>query len=70
MRAAKVLCFEMESSTLFTLGRLYGVRTGAVFAVLADRTAGSFEVDAGVDSAIDVAVDAVRRLARASRHRL
>lgn len=62
LRAAKVLCFEMESSTLFTLGRLYGIRTGAVFAVLANRATGDFIPDAGVDDAIAVAVEAVRRL--------
>lgn len=64
LRAGSVLCFEMESSTLFTLGRLFGLRTGAVFAVLAERTTNAFEADAGVDAAIDVAVEAVRRLVR------
>lgn len=63
LRAARVLSFEMEASTLFTLGRLFGVRTGAVLAVLAQRTTNEFAPDAGVDSAIDVAVEAVRRLA-------
>lgn len=62
LQAARVLCFEMESSTLFTLGRLYGIRTGAVLAVLANRVTGRFEPDAGVDDAIDVAVEAVRLL--------
>ena len=62
LRAAKVLCFDMESSTLFTLGRLFGVSTGAIFAVLANRTTGEFRPDRGVDEAIDVAVEGVRRL--------
>lgn len=62
LRAARVLCFEMEASTLFTLGRLFGVSTGAVFAVLANRTTGEFKPDRGVDDAIDVAVEGVRRL--------
>ena len=71
LRAAKVLCFEMESSTLFTLGRLFGVRTGAVFAVLADRTTDRFVPGAGVDDSIDLAVEAVRLLVRSPRrHRL
>ncbi len=64
--AAKVLCFEMEASTLFTLGRLFGVKTGAVFAVVANRVTDEFRVHAGVDDAVDVAVEAVRNLKRYS----
>jgi uridine phosphorylase len=64
LRAANVLCFEMESSTLFTLGRLFGVSTGALFAVLGNRMTDDFKADAGIDDAIQVAVDAVRRLRR------
>lgn len=62
LRASKVLCFEMESSTLFTLGRVFGIRTGAVFAVLGERLTSEFKAEAGVDDAIDVAVEGVRRL--------
>jgi len=64
LRAANVLCFEMESSTLFTLGRLFGVRTGALFAVLGNRMTDDFKADAGIDDAIEVAVEGVRRLGR------
>ncbi len=62
MRAAKVLCFEMEAATLFTLGRVFGIKTGALFAVVANRTTDDFALEAGVDSAIDVAVGSVRLL--------
>jgi uridine phosphorylase len=62
LRAANVLCFEMESSTIFTLGRLFGVKTGAVFAVLGNRMTDDFKADAGIDDAIEVAVEGVRRL--------
>lgn len=62
LKAANVLCFEMESSTLFTLGRLFGLRTGAVFAVLANRVTNEFREDAGIGDAIEVAVEAVRLL--------
>jgi uridine phosphorylase len=62
MRAARVLCFEMEAATLFTLGRIFGLSTGAVFAVVANRATDTMKLDAGVDDAIDVAVEAVRRL--------
>jgi uridine phosphorylase len=62
LRAAKVLCFEMEAATLFTLGRIFGLRTGAVFAVVGNRSTGEFKPGAGVQAAIDVAVGAVKNL--------
>lgn len=62
LRQARVLCFEMEAATLFTLGRLFGVSTGAVFAVVANRATNEFRPGAGVDAAIDVAVASVKRL--------
>jgi len=61
-RAAKVLCFEMEAATLFTLGRVFGLKTGALFAVVANRATGELRPDAGVNEAIDVAVGSVRLL--------
>jgi uridine phosphorylase len=66
MRAAKVLCFEMEAATLFTLGRIFGIKTGAVFAVVANRATDDFRLEAGVDSAIDVAVASVKLLKKYS----
>ncbi|MDG6986014.1 MAG: nucleoside phosphorylase [Nitrososphaerota archaeon] len=62
MRAANVLCFEMESATLFTLGRIFGLKTGAVFAAVGNRITDEFELEAGIDDAIDVAVAAVKKL--------
>jgi uridine phosphorylase len=62
LRAARVLTFEMESSTLFTLGRIFGLKTGALFAVVANRETDEFRVDAGVDDAIEIAVECVKRL--------
>jgi uridine phosphorylase len=62
LRAANVLCFEMESSTLFTLGRLFGLKTGAVFAVLGNRMTDEIKADLGIEDAIEVAIDGVRRL--------
>lgn len=61
---AKVLCFEMEAATLFTLGRLFGLSTGAVLAVVANRATNDFKAGAGVEKAIDVAVGSVKRLAK------
>lgn len=60
MRAARVLCFEMEAATLFTLGRVFGIKTGALFAVVANRATDDFALEAGVENAIDVAVGSVR----------
>jgi len=60
LRQAKVLCFEMESSTLFTLGRIFGLRTGAIFAVVANRATNEFHEGAGLGDAIDVAVGSLR----------
>ncbi len=62
LRQARVLCFEMEAATLFTLGRLFGVSTGAVFAVVANRATNEFRPGAGVDGAIDVAVASLKKL--------
>jgi len=62
LRAAKVLCFEMESATLFTLGRVFGLKTGALFAVVANRATDELKNDAGVDDAIDIAVGSVKLL--------
>ena len=62
LRAARVLCFEMESATLFTLGRVFGLKTGALFAVVANRATNELKDDAGVDDAIDIAVESVRLL--------
>jgi uridine phosphorylase len=59
---ANVLCFEMESSTLFTLGRIYGLRTGALFAVVANRATNEFRQDAGLEDTIAIAVNSVKKL--------
>jgi uridine phosphorylase len=59
---ANVLCFEMESSTLFTLGRIYGLKTGALFAVVANRATDEFRQDAGLDDTIAIAVNSIKRL--------
>ncbi len=61
MMAAKVLCFEMETSVLFILGRLYDLNTGAVLAVIANRITDEFKPEAGVEDAIKVAIDGIKR---------
>lgn len=66
LRAARVLCFEMEAATLFTLGRIFGLKTGAVFAVVANRATNAMKLEAGVDDAIDTAVGSVGLLKKYS----
>ncbi|MDF1541193.1 MAG: nucleoside phosphorylase, partial [Candidatus Thorarchaeota archaeon] len=44
MQKANVVNFEMEAATLFTLGNIFGFRTGAVCAVYANRVRNEFEV--------------------------
>lgn len=66
LRAARVLCFEMESSTLFTLGRLFGIETGAILTVLGDNMTHDKMSAKGIDDAIEVAVETIKRLGRTS----
>ena len=59
LQKAKVLCFEMESSTLFTLGRLFGLKTAAILAVVGNRVSDEFRSGAGVEDAISIATRCV-----------
>ncbi|MDH4213596.1 MAG: uridine phosphorylase [Candidatus Thorarchaeota archaeon] len=49
LQRANVTNFEMEAATLFTLGNIYGFRTGAVCAVYANRVRDEFEVKGEMD---------------------
>ena len=60
LQDSNVKCFEMEASALFTLGRIYGIRTGAIFAVIANRITKRFVVDAGVNDAIKTVIMAIK----------
>ncbi|MCC6018995.1 MAG: uridine phosphorylase [Candidatus Verstraetearchaeota archaeon] len=62
LQACGVLNFEMEASAIFTLSSIYGVRAGAVCAVLANRVTNEFVEDAGVEDCIKVANEAVKIL--------
>jgi len=61
LRRARVLNFEMEAATLFTLCSIFGLRAGAVCAVYAQRVSDEFEVK-GEDEACRVANEAVKIL--------
>jgi uridine phosphorylase len=62
LQKAKVLNFEMETATLFTLASLYGLRAGSVCAVYANRYRNEFKPGAGEANAIKVANEATKIL--------
>jgi len=62
LQKAKVLNFEMETATLFTLASLYGLRAGSVCAVYANRCRNEFRSGAGEENAIKVANEAAKML--------
>jgi len=61
LQSMNVLNFEMESSIIFTLASLYGLRAGSVCAVFANRIEDRFEI-VGEDDAIKTAIEAVKIL--------
>jgi len=61
LQSMNVLNFEMETSAIFTLASIYGLRAGAVCAVFANRVEDRFGV-AGEEDAIQKAIEAVKIL--------
>jgi uridine phosphorylase len=62
MKRAGVLNFEMETSALFTLARLYGLRAGAICSVIANRITGEWRENGGIERACLTAAEAAVRL--------
>lgn len=62
LKAARVLNFEMESSILFTLSNLFGLRSGTICTVFANRETDEFAT-LGEREASQTACEAVRILA-------
>ncbi len=62
MQNAGVMNFEMEAASILTLAGIYGLRAGAVFAVVADRNKNVLEYS-GIDDTIRAANEAVKILA-------
>ena len=62
LQKARVLNFEMETATLFTLASLYGLRAGSVCDVYANRCTNKLEPEAGEENAIKVANEAAKIL--------
>ncbi|MEM4527819.1 MAG: uridine phosphorylase [Desulfurococcaceae archaeon] len=60
LREINVLNFEMETSIIFTLTNIYGLRAGAVCAVIANRERGEFVENAGIENAIKVGNEAIK----------
>ncbi|RLG60882.1 uridine phosphorylase [Candidatus Geothermarchaeota archaeon] len=61
LQRANVLNFEMESSTIFTLANLFGLRAGSICAVFANRVTDEFKM-VGELEACKAACEAVRIL--------
>jgi len=59
LRRMRVLSLEMETSAIFTLASIYGLRAGSICAVFANRVRGEFGV-AGEREAARVAVEAIK----------
>lgn len=62
MQEAKVLNFDMETATLYTLATIFGLRAGSICAVYANRCTGEFNPGAGEENAIKIANEAAKIL--------
>jgi uridine phosphorylase len=69
MKAAGVLNFEMETASLLTLARLYGLRAGSVCSVIANRVTGKWGDQGGIARACLVGAEAVLRLSTWDRRK-
>lgn len=63
LRRARVLIFEMEAATIFTLAGLFGLRAGGVMAVVANRSTNELTYG-GIEESARTATEAVRILAQ------
>lgn len=64
MKQLGVLNFEMETSSLLTLARIFGFRAGAVVSVIANRITGVWGDDGGIEKACLAGAGALARLSR------
>lgn len=62
LQKARVLNFEMETATLYTLASLYGLRAASICAVYANRCTNEFMNGAGEENVIKIANEAVKIL--------
>ena len=68
LASVKVLTFEMEAATIFTLSGIYGLRSGCICAVYANRITDEFNIS-GEEEACRTAVEAIRILSKWDRDR-
>ncbi len=59
LQKAGVACLEMEAASLFVLSRLFGMRSGAVFGVVANRVTNEFAYNGAEENSIAAANEAV-----------
>ncbi len=62
LRGLNVVNLEMEASIVLTVANVYGLRAGAVMAVIANRETNEFDPHAGIEDEVSVANEAVRLL--------
>lgn len=62
LQTMNVTNFEMESSPLFVLSRLFGLRSGSICAVLPNRVTDKYRSGDSEEREIDVALEAVKIL--------
>jgi uridine phosphorylase len=69
LRRANVLCSEMESDTLFLLGSLRNMRTGAIFSAIGSVEGLPISAIVGIEAAIQVTVKALSSLILQDKNR-
>ena len=69
LQAARVMNFEMETASLFTISSVYGFRAGSVCAVFANRVTGEFGVGEGEMVSAEIATEAVKILAKMDKEK-
>lgn len=62
LRGLNVVNLEMEASIVLTVANVYGLRAGAIMAVIANRETNEFDPHAGIEDEASVANEAVRLL--------
>ena len=69
LQKMNVIGFEMEAATIFTLSNIYGLRSGCICAVIANRLTGEFKPDSGIEDAIRIANETIKLIAEADKLR-
>lgn len=62
LRELKIINLEMETAVVLTIANVYGLRAGAIMAVIANRETDDFDPHAGINDEVKVANEAVKLL--------